>query len=131
MEAKTIKILECFKIGKYESFAEIQHSEDGIPPETQVYNQTSNETWIVKKRVFHGILILTNSEKYFECETETSHVDAVFANNLERSKAIEKELEKRNNGIYLYLIKPINKKQRIKPENGCILRIKTKPKQRV
>ena len=77
-----------------------------------------------KKRVFSGILILDGTEKYFECETELMHVDSVFKSHAEREIAVKKELEKRKKGIYLYLLKPKNKKNKVKPEKGTLLKIK-------
>jgi len=125
MESNHIKIIECFNITGLGILAEIQHHLDGIPPSTQIIDPKTNETWIVKRRVLHGILILNKSEKHFKCETDSTHVDSVFKTQYEREIAVEKELNKRTQGIYQYLLKPINKKQKIKPEMGCILKVKT------
>ncbi len=103
---------------------ELQHAENGIPPNTQIIDSVTNEIWIIKKRVHHGILILDESEKYFECETESMHVDSVFKTQSQRKIAVDKELNKRINGVYLYLIKPEKKKQKLKPEIGTELKIK-------
>ncbi|AXT63056.1 hypothetical protein D1816_22820 [Aquimarina sp. AD10] len=124
MEQGFIKIIECFNITAIGLLTELQHSENGIPPNTQIFDPITNETWIVKKRVHHGILILDRSEKYFDCETESMHVDSVFKNLKDREIAVEKELNKRKNGIYSYLIETEKKKQKIKPEIGSKLKIK-------
>ena len=127
MKSGFVEIIECFNITGVGLLTELQHNENGIQPNTKLIDETTNETWIVKKRVHHGILILDKSEKYFECETESMHVDSVFKNQSERQLAVDKELDKRKNGIYLYLIKPEKKKQKSKPEIGIELKIKTTP----
>ncbi|MCA0133758.1 hypothetical protein [Winogradskyella alexanderae] len=124
MESNFVKIVECFNITGIGLLAELQHNVNGIPPNTEITDSTSDETWIIKKRVHHGILILDKSEKYFECETESMHVDSVFKTLTERKIAVEKELNKRKNGVYMYLIKPEKKKQKLKPEIGTELIIK-------
>ncbi|KAA1245790.1 hypothetical protein [Aquimarina sp. RZ0] len=124
MKSDFVKIIECFNITGIGLLTELQHSENGIPPNTQIFDSITNETWIIKKRVHHGILILDRSEKYFECETESMHVDSVFKTKSEREIAVKKELEKRGKGIYLYLLKPKNKKNKVKPEKGTELKIK-------
>ena len=55
---------------------------------------------MVKKRVLHGILIINKSEKYFEFETDSTHVDSVFKTQNEREIVIEKELNKKEKGKY-------------------------------
>lgn len=127
MKSSFVKIIECFNITGIGLLTELKHNENGIPPNSQIIDQITNEIWIVKKRVHHGILILDKSEKYFECETESMHVDAVFKTQSERKVAVDKELDKRRNGVYLYLIKPEKKKQKLKPEIGIELKIKTTP----
>ncbi len=127
MESNFVKIVECYNITGVGILTELQHSVNGIPPNTEITDSTSDETWIIKKRVHHGILILDKSEKYFECETESMHVDSVFKTLTERKIAVEKELNKRKNGVYMYLIKPEKKKQKFKPEIGTELKIKTTP----
>jgi hypothetical protein len=131
MKSGFVEIIECFNITGVGFLTELQHNENGIQPNTKLIDETTNETWIVKKRVHHGILILDESEKYFECETESMHVDSVFKNQSERQLAVAKELDKRKNGIYLYLIKPEKKKQKSKPQIGTELKIKTTPQQGV
>ncbi len=124
MKKDFVKIIQCFNITGLGFLTELQHNENGIPPNTQLFDVETNETWIVKKRVFHGILILDKSEKYFDSETESIHVDSVFKAQSERKIAVEKELAKRKKGIYSYLIKPENKKKNLKPEIGTELKIK-------
>ncbi len=124
MESNVVKIVECFNIAGIGILTELKHNANGIPPNTEIIDITSDETWIIKKRVHHGILILDNSEKYFECETESMHVDSVFKTLTERKIAVEIELNKRKNGVYMYLIKPEKKKQKLKPEIGTELKIK-------
>ncbi|WP_299249049.1 hypothetical protein [uncultured Aquimarina sp.] len=85
----------------------------------------TKESWIVKKRVLSGtLLVADDSEKYFDCETEYTHVNSVFKKLENREAAVQKELEKRKNGIYWYLLKPKNKEQKVKPEKGSLLKIK-------
>ena len=124
MESGFIKIIECFNITGIGLLTELQHSENGIPPNTQIFDTITNKTWVVKKRVHLGILILDRSEKYFDCETDSMHIDSVFKNPKDREIAVEKESNKRKNGIYYYLIKPEKKKQKIKPEIRAELKIK-------
>lgn len=124
MEPNFVKVVECFNITGLGLLIELKHNLNGIPSNTEIIDSTTNETWIVKKRVHHGILILDKSEKYFECETESMHVDSVFKTLSERKIAVEKELDKRNNRVYTYLIKPEKKKQKLKPEIGTELKIK-------
>ncbi|WP_157811725.1 hypothetical protein [Tenacibaculum sp. SZ-18] len=131
MESNFVKIVECYIITGVGILIELQHRENGIPPNTEIIDSTSNETWIIKKRVHNGILILDKSEKYFECETESMHVDSVFNTLTERRIGVETELDKRRNGIYMYLIKPKKKKQKLKPEIGTELKIKTTSQPRV
>ncbi len=113
MESNFVKIVECYNITGVGILTELQHSVNGIPPNTEITDSTSDETWIIKKRVHHGILILDKSEKYFECETESMHVDSVFKTLTERKIAVEKELNKRKNGVYMYLIKPEKKNRNL------------------
>ncbi|RBW62503.1 hypothetical protein DS884_02565 [Tenacibaculum sp. E3R01] len=131
MKKNFVKIIECFNISGVGLLTELQHNENGIEPNTKLIYEVTDETWIVKKRVYHGFLILDKSEKYFECETESMHIDAVFKTHSERELAVDKELTKRKNDIYLYLIKPEKKKQKMKPEIGTELKIKTTPQQGV
>lgn len=119
-----MKIIECFNLTRNELLVEVQHYQNGIPPNTKIFDCKTDETWVVKKRVHHGILILNDSEIFFDCETDSIHVDNVFKNLEDREKAVEKELNKRKNRIYSYLIKPEKKKQKLKPEKGAELKIK-------
>lgn len=52
------------------------------------------------------------------------HISKVFKNQKAREEAIKKELEKREKGIYLYIISPSNKKQMRKPVLGSVLDLK-------
>ncbi len=124
MELGFVKIIECFDVTGIGLLTELQHFENGIPPNTQLINPETNDSWIVKKRVYHGILILDGSEIYFDCETASMHVDSVFKNEADRSIAVARESAKRKNGIYVYLIKAEKKKQNLKPEKGVELKIK-------
>lgn len=121
MKSNFIKVIECFEVKGLGLITEIQHLESGIPPNTLVFNLESNESWIVEKRIFSGVLLRTNSEKYFDNETEFMHIDDFFGKPIEIAR--NEVLSKRENGIYLYLLKAINKKQTMKPEKGSLLKI--------
>ncbi|KAB1153367.1 hypothetical protein F7018_17010 [Tenacibaculum aiptasiae] len=123
MTKRKVRVIECFEIPGLGLLTELQHIENGIPPNSQIIDLETNESWIVKKRVYHGILILNELEKYFECETASIHIDSVFQKQLDREIAIEKELAKREKGIYYYLLAPENKRQRKKPKTGIELKI--------
>ncbi len=128
MKPGFVTIVECFNISRLGLMTELQHFENGIPTGTQITDMNTEESWVVKKRVLSGTLLVANdSEKYFDCETEYTHVSSVFSTLEDREVAIQKELEKRKNGIYWYLLKPENKKQKVKPEIGTELKIKTTP----
>ncbi len=127
MESGFVKIIECFNITGIGLITELQHNENGIPPNSKIVDLATDKVWIIKKRVYHGILILDESEKFFECETESMHLDAVFCTPEKREIAVEKERDKRMKGIYSYLIKPEtnhNKKKQIpKPKIASELKI--------
>lgn len=127
MESGFVKIIACFNITGIGLITELQHNENGIPPNSKIVDLATNKVWIIKKRVYHGILNLDDSEKFFECETESMHVDAVFSTLSKREIAVEKEQNKRKKGIYSYLIKAEmnhkKKKQIPKPEIGSELKI--------
>ncbi len=123
MESGFIKIIECFDITGIGLMTEVQHFENGIPPDTTVMNLNTEESWTIRKRVLFGHLLSADSEIIFECETELEHLSHTFITIKDRELAAAKEREKRENGIYWYLLAPLNKKQRVKPENGEILRI--------
>jgi hypothetical protein len=131
MKSNSIKILECFNFPKSRILTELQHYENGIPPNTEIVELETGECWIIKSRVLSGILLIADLETIFDCETELEHISNRYKNNKERETAIEKELDKRKNGIYWYLLKPKNKKQKVKPEIGTELTIKTTPQHRV
>ncbi len=120
----TVQILDSFTITGLGIICEVQHNLNGIPPETQLIDKITEEIWVVKKRVLHGILILEESEHYFDCETATMHADFTFKDVETRKKFEQKELEKRKRGIYSYLLKPIHKKQKEKPAKDSILTVK-------
>jgi len=64
MESGFIKIIECFNISRLGLMTELQHFENGIPPGTQIIDLNTEESWIVKKRVLSGTLLVANdSEK--------------------------------------------------------------------
>jgi len=131
MKKGFVKVIECFNITGFGILTELQHNENGIPPNTEIIESETGEFWIIKKRVLSGILLIADSETMFDCETESEHISHRFKNINEREIAIEKELERRKNGIYWYLLKPLNKKQQSKPKIGAELKIKTTPQQRV
>ncbi|MEP0262374.1 hypothetical protein [Dokdonia sp.] len=131
MTSNFIKIIECFNITGFGILTELQHHENGIPPNTEIVEPETGESWIIKRRVLSGILLMTGLETTFDCETESEHISNRYKNAKEREIAIEKELGKRKNGIYWYLLKPINKKQKVKPEIGTELKIKTTPQHRI
>ncbi|MBW1297898.1 hypothetical protein [Aquimarina litoralis] len=125
MKPGFVSIVECFNISGIGLLTELQHFEKGIPPETQIIDLNTQEFWIVKKRVLSGILLVANdSEIYFDCETQYTHVSSTFKTLEDREIAVQRELEKRKNGIYWYVLKPDNKKQKVKPEKGSLLKIK-------
>lgn len=124
MEVNQVKVIECFNLKGLGLMTEIQHFENGIPSNCEIIDVKSNESWIVKKRVLSGLLLVANdSETYFECETEYDHISQRFSTVEDRNLAVEKELEKRRNGIYWYLLKPKRKKQKTKPVIGSVLKI--------
>lgn len=123
MEKGYVKILECFELTGIGLLVEIQHNENGIPTDSELFDQNRDQKWIVKKRVFHGILILYNSEVYFDCETKSIHVDSVFNSAEKRKIAVKKESDKRNQGIYMYIIASTDRKRKIKPEINSTLKI--------
>lgn len=123
MEFGYLKIIECCTMTGVGLLAVVQHNENGIPTNSQLLHPDRIQKWIVKKRVFHGILILDNSEVYFDCETESIHVDSVFENDEKRQVAVKKELDKRKQGIYMYIIASLNKKQQIKLDKDTLLKI--------
>ncbi len=75
MKPGFVTIVECFNISRVGLMTELQHFENGIPPETQIIDVNTKESWIV--------------------------------------------------------LKPENKKQKVKPEIGTELKIKTTPQQGV
>ncbi len=123
MESGFVKIIECFNITAIGLIMELQHNENGIPPNTHIINEKTKERWIIKKRVLSGTLLIVDSETYFDCETEYQHISSQYKTKKDREIAIQKELEKRKNGIYWYLLIPENKKQKVKPEIGSIFKI--------
>ncbi|WP_196888828.1 hypothetical protein [Aureivirga sp. CE67] len=125
MKKGYVKIIECFDIPGMGMLAELQHYENGIPPNTEIIDLETENSWFVKKRVYHGILISDESETYFDCETESMQVDNSFSSLSDRKNAIKKELNKRKKGIYFYLLKfkTTIHKEKAKPEIGMKLKI--------
>ncbi len=115
----TLKIIESFKIQHLGFVSLIQHFENGIKPDTVVLDRETGEAWCVKKRMLSGILLVENKEVYFKCETEYNHMSMRFSTEEERQNAIDKECEKRKNGMYWYQLKGVNTKE--KPKVDSIL----------
>jgi uncharacterized protein (DUF2344 family) len=124
MKLGFVKIMECFNITEIGLLTEIQHRENGIPPDTEIIDLKTESKWIITKRVLLGTLLITDAEILFDCETKSEKITHSFKTQKDRESAIEKELERRKNGIYWYLIKPVDKKQQVKPEIGTELKIK-------
>ncbi|WP_405223789.1 hypothetical protein [Dokdonia sp. Asnod1-B02] len=124
MESSFIKIIECFNLPGIGLLTELQHNENGIPPNTEIIELETEKSWIIKKRVLSGTLLIADSEITFDCETEYKHFSNSYKNMKDREITVEKEIEKRKKGIYWYLIKPANKKEQVKPEIGIKLKIK-------
>lgn len=120
-----VKIIECFNITGIGLLAELQHNENGIPPDSEIVDLNTKTNWKVTKRVFSRTLLSADSEIMFDCETKYEHINHSFKTQKNREIAVKKELERRKNGIYWYLIKPMNKKQKLKPEKGTELKLKT------
>ena len=123
MGTNSIKIIECFNITGRGLLTELQHSENGILPNTKLVNNESGESWIVKKQVLSGTLLIADSETYFDCETEFEHISHSFKSEKDRQNAVNKELNRRQKGIYWYLLAPEYKNQKNKPEIGSFLKI--------
>ena len=123
MDINSVKVIECFNLKGRGLLTELQHSENGIPPHTRLINPETQESWIVKKRVLSGNLLAVNVEKIFDCETNFEHISHSYKTAKDKSKTINKELEKREKGIYWYLLAPETEKQTIKPEMGSYLKI--------
>ncbi|MFB9095435.1 hypothetical protein ACFFVF_02815 [Flavobacterium jumunjinense] len=127
MKSGFVKIIECFNIPGIGLLTELQHNENGIPPDTEIVDLKTETKWIIAKRVLSGTLLIADSEIMFDCEIKSKHISNSFKTQKDREIAVEKELERRKHGIYWYLIKPIDKKQKVKPEIGTELKIKTTP----
>ena len=131
MENNVIKVIDSFEIKGMGLLTEIQHNLEGIPPNTNLIDGATENSWIVKKRVFHGVLLKEGAEVSFDCETEITHVDAVFSDESKRAQVVKEELDKQKKCIYHYLLKPVKKglqtrkkkKQVIKPATGSMLKI--------
>ena len=131
MKKGFVKVIECFNITGIGILTELQHNENGIPPDTEIVDLNTETNWTVTKRVLSGTLLIADSEIMFDCETKSEHISNSYKTQKDREITVNKELERRKNGIYWYLIKPMNKKQKVKPEIGAELKIKTAPQQRV
>ena len=123
MKPNHIKIIECFNIRERGFLTEIQHFEDGIPPNTKLIHLQSKTYWIVKKRVLSSTLSFANAEIHFNSETDIEYISHSFKTEKDRQKAVDKELQKRKKGIYWYLLSPNNKSSKTKPKVGSILQI--------
>lgn len=123
MNNNSVKVIESFNITGRGLMTELQHSVNGIPPNTKLFNPKTEEFWIVKKRVLSGTLLMTSSEVIFDCETEFEHTSSRFKTEKDKQIAFEKELEKRKIGVYWYLLVAENKKQTVKPEIGSLLKM--------
>ena len=124
MEINFIKIIECFNITGIGLLTELQHFENGIPPNTKLINSKSEESWIVKKRVLSGTLLIAESEIFFDCETEFEHMSPSFKSDKERQALVDKELNRRKKGIFWYLLIPERKNIKIKPDIGSSWELK-------
>lgn len=120
-----IKIIESTDFIQSQILVEIEHLENGIPPETKLYDTVTNEYWIVKKRVYTSLSILNDAEKFFDCETQSVHIDNHFGSVKEKEVNLKKEVERNQKGIYFYIIQYSNKKLKKKPIKGNFLRIET------
>jgi len=125
MKKGFVKVIECFDLTGIGLLTELQHNENGIPPDTEIIDLNTETNWTITKRVFSGTLLIADSEIMFDCETKHEHFSNSYKTPKDREVAVEKELERRKNGIYWYLIKPTNKKQKMKPEIGVLFKIKT------
>lgn len=123
METKSVKITECFQIKGIGLMTELQHWQDGIPPNTKLIDPASGDTWLVKKRVLSGTLLVAGSETHFDCETEFTHISPSFKSVKDRQLAVDRELEKRKNGMYWYVLVAEGKNQTDRPSIGRVLRV--------
>jgi len=121
MKSKCVKIIECFNITGRGLLTELQHFENGIPPNTRLIHSESKTYWIVQRRVLSSTLSFANSEIHFDCETEVEYISHSYKTQQDRQNEIDKELYRRKEGIYWYLLTPDNKKS--KPRIGSILQI--------
>ena len=121
MESNTVKIIDSFQITGRGLLTVLQHRENGLPPGTMVIDHKTGNSWVVKKRVYAGILLAEGAEIFFDCETEFEHVDHVYKTEKARREAVKKELKKREEGVYWYLLVAVNEKD--KPRKGIILKI--------
>jgi hypothetical protein len=121
MDHTSVKIIECYTITGRGLLTEIQHTLDGLPPNTVLMDPSSKQAWVVKKRVLSGLLMMADSEIFFDCETEFEHLSFAFKTEAERDKAFRNELEKRKQNIYGYLLTPTMGHSNAKPEPGSTL----------
>ncbi|TCI95051.1 hypothetical protein [Tenacibaculum sp. M341] len=120
-----IKIIESTDFIQSQILVKIAHIENGIPPETKLYDTFTNEYWIVKKRVHTSLLIQNNAEKFFDCETQSIHIDNHFVSLKEKEVNLKKDVERSQKGIYFYILQYSNKKLQKKQIKGNFLRIET------
>lgn len=123
MKRGFVKVIECFNITGIGVLIELQHYENGIPPDTEIIDLNSETKWVITKRVLSGKLLNINSEIIFDCETKYEHLSYSFKTQKDQKIAISKELERRKNRIYWYFIKPMNNTQEFKPKVGSELKI--------
>ena len=103
---------------------ELQHFIDGIAPNTIIEDDKGN-SWKVKSRILSGNLMLIDSEVIFDKETSLDHISNTYSDEEKRNEATLKEKEKREQGIYWYLLVPTSKKNKQKPKPNGVLEIKT------
>ncbi len=101
-----VKVIECFDITGIGLLTELQHNENGIPPDTVIVDLNTETNWAIAKRVLSRTLRIIDSEIIFDCETKSEDISSSYKTQKDREIAIEKELERRKNGIYWYLLEP-------------------------
>lgn len=116
IEIQKAKIISFFKIVGRGFVSEIQHNLNGLPYNTILKDNNTEEIFIVHERVFQGFLQIHDKEVYFDNETKFTHLSNRFSNEKEGIDFLNKEVEKRKNHIYMYFLKPYKKD--IKPIVG-------------
>lgn len=113
------KIIDCFNIKGRGLITEIQHQQNGLPPGSILEDPNTGNTWIVKKRILTGFLLIADAEVFFDCETAVEHETFRFKTLEAKETAFQKELQKRKEGIYCYLLK--GRGTQDKPGKNCVL----------